>query len=117
MPSRRHRATASHPFALFLVAGVHVALVVGLWRTSLGLRAKPASSGRSTEVLIRLQPPSRPRLVQLLARVGWQKAVVALSNKNARIVWALLAKGRVFDPNYVSVKPGTALAIPGTATA
>ncbi len=45
-------------------------------------------------------------LVQLLARVGWQKAVVALANKNARIVWALLAKGREFDPNYVSVKPG-----------
>ena len=45
-------------------------------------------------------------LVQLLARVGWQKAVVALANKNARIVWALLAKGRLFDPNYVSVKPG-----------
>jgi len=45
-------------------------------------------------------------LVQLLARVGWQKAVVALANKNARIVWALLARGRAFDPNYVSVKPG-----------
>lgn len=30
---------------------------------------------------------------------------------------ALLAKGRVFDPNYVSVKPGAALAIPGPATA
>lgn len=51
-------------------------------------------------------------LVQLLARVGWQKAVVALANKNARIVWALLAKGRVFDPNYVSVKLGEAPVIP-----
>ena len=45
-------------------------------------------------------------LVQLLARVGWQKAVVALANKNARILWAVLARGRTFDPNYVSVKPG-----------
>ncbi len=43
--------------------------------------------------------------------------IQALANKNARIVWALLAKGRVFDPNYVSVKPGAALAIPGPATA
>jgi transposase len=51
-------------------------------------------------------------LVQLLARVGWQKAVVALANKNARIVWALLAKGRGFDPNYVSVKPGQTVSIP-----
>jgi transposase len=51
-------------------------------------------------------------LVQLLARVGWQKAVVALANKNARIVWALLAKGREFDPNHVSVKPGEVPPIP-----
>ena len=45
-------------------------------------------------------------LVQLKERVGWQKAVVALANKNARILWAVLAKGRVFDPNHVSIKPG-----------
>lgn len=45
-------------------------------------------------------------LVQLLARVGWQKAVVALANKNARILWAVLARGRTFDPNHVSIKPG-----------
>lgn len=56
-------------------------------------------------------------LVQLLARVGWQKAVVALANKNARVVWALLAKGREFDPNYVSVKPGEVPAIPALTQA
>jgi transposase len=44
-------------------------------------------------------------LVQLTARVGWQKAAVALANKNARILWAVLARGRRFDPNHVSVKP------------
>jgi transposase len=44
-------------------------------------------------------------LVQLLARVGWQKAVVALANKNARILWAVLAKGQRFNPNHTSVKP------------
>jgi transposase len=55
-------------------------------------------------------------LVQLLARVGWQKAVVALANKNARILWAVLAKGRVFDPNHVSIKPGEILGpVPMTA--
>jgi transposase len=43
--------------------------------------------------------------VQLLARVGWQKAVVALANKNARILWAVLVKGRSFDPNYLGTKP------------
>lgn len=50
-------------------------------------------------------------------RVGWQKAAVALANKNARIVWALLARGRTFDPDYVSVKPGDLPAMPATAAA
>jgi transposase len=44
-------------------------------------------------------------LVQLTARVGWQKAVVAMANKNARILWAVLAKGRRFDPDHVSLRP------------
>ncbi len=55
-------------------------------------------------------------LVQLTARVGWQKAVVALANKNARILWAVLAKGRRFDPDHVSVKP-EAPAMAGAAMA
>ena len=52
-------------------------------------------------------------LVRLLTRVGWQKAVVALANKNARIVWAVLAKGRRYDANHIPVKPG----VPETAGA
>ena len=55
-------------------------------------------------------------LVQLTARVGWQKAVVALANKNARILWAVLAKGRRFDPDHVPVKP-EAPAMAGAAMA
>jgi transposase len=35
--------------------------------------------------------------VQLKARVGWQKAAVAMANKNARIAWALLWRGGSFD--------------------
>lgn len=42
---------------------------------------------------------------QLRDKSGWQKAVVALANKNARILWAVLAHGRPFDANHVSVKP------------
>jgi transposase len=38
--------------------------------------------------------------VQLKARVGWQKAAVAMANKNARIVWALLLRGGRFDPAH-----------------
>jgi transposase len=55
-------------------------------------------------------------LVQLAARVGWQKAVVAMANKNARILWAVLAKGRRFEPDHVSAKPqGSAMAVPAMA--
>jgi transposase len=45
-------------------------------------------------------------LVQLVERVGWQKAAVALANKNARILWAVLSKGKVFDANHESIMPG-----------
>lgn len=44
-------------------------------------------------------------LVQLRARVGWQKAVVALANKNARILWTVLTRDGVFDPNHVPPVP------------
>ena len=44
-------------------------------------------------------------LVQLTARVGWQKAVVAMANKNARILWAVMTRSEGFDPQHVSVKP------------
>ena len=37
-------------------------------------------------------------LIALQRRVGNNRAVVALANKNARIAWALLAKGVPFDP-------------------
>ena len=45
--------------------------------------------------------------VALRERSGWQKAVVALANKNARILWAVMTKGEAFDANHLSVKPTT----------
>ena len=44
-------------------------------------------------------------VVALRERLGWQKAVVALANKNARILWAVLTRGQAFDANHLSVKP------------
>jgi transposase len=44
-------------------------------------------------------------LVQLKERVGWQKAAVALANKNARVLWAVLTRGTTFDPNHVPAVP------------
>jgi transposase len=46
--------------------------------------------------------------VALRERSGWQKAVVALANKNARILWAVMTRGAVFDPNHLSIKPTAA---------
>ena len=53
----------------------------------------------------RSDPISRWALA-LKERSGWQKAVVALANKNARILWAVMTRGEQFDRHHVSVKPG-----------
>jgi transposase len=41
---------------------------------------------------------------QLKEKSGWQKAVVALANKNARILWTMFARGTPFNAHHVSVK-------------
>jgi transposase len=46
----------------------------------------------------------RPWLARLLERRPAKVAAVALANKNARIAWALLARGDVYDPR-LSVAP------------
>jgi transposase len=50
--------------------------------------------------------PTSRWLNKLREKAGWQKAAVAMANKNARILWAIMVKGDRFDPHYVSVKPG-----------
>ena len=49
--------------------------------------------------------PTSKWLVQLTERVGWQKACVAMANKNARILWAVMTREQGFDAHHVSVKP------------
>jgi transposase len=51
---------------------------------------------------------------RLRERSGWQKAAVALANKNARILWVVLAKNQAFDCNHVSTKPVGLELAPGT---
>lgn len=45
-------------------------------------------------------------VLALKERSGWQKAVVALANKNARILWAVMTRRERFDRHHVSVRPG-----------
>jgi transposase len=44
-------------------------------------------------------------LQQVIKRLGWQKACVAMANKNARILWAVMTREAGFDAKHVSVKP------------
>jgi transposase len=51
----------------------------------------------------RKAPEKRGRLQHWMVaahqRLGYHKAVVAIANKNARMIWAILAKGEVYDPD------------------
>jgi transposase len=58
----------------------------------------------------RRSDPISAWVTRLRDRSGWQRAVVALASKNARILWAIMTKGEAFDPKHISVKPGTATA-------
>lgn len=53
---------------------------------------------------------------QLREKSGWQKAVVALANKNARMLWAVLVRGRPFDARHVSAKPSATAVVTLTPT-
>ncbi|MBS0304142.1 MAG: hypothetical protein JSR43_01995 [Proteobacteria bacterium] len=44
-------------------------------------------------------------LQALVLRVGWQKACVAMANKNARILWAVMTRDKPFDVAHLSEKP------------
>jgi transposase len=43
-------------------------------------------------------------IVQLQARVGYYKTLVAVANKHARILWAVLAKAERFDPSHAPAR-------------
>ena len=63
-------------------------------------------------VVLTHREPSDPisRWAQRLReRCGWQKAVVALANKNARILWAVMTKDKRFDVHHVSSYPSAAM--------
>ncbi len=56
----------------------------------------------------RRSDPISTWVAALRDRAVWQKAAVALANKNARILWAVLTCGVAFDPHHLSTKPATA---------
>jgi transposase len=68
------------------------------------LRGLLTQGARSAlEAALAKEPLRRTRLqawiVQLHARVGYHKTLVAIANKHARMIWAILAKGEDYDPD------------------
>jgi transposase len=63
-----------------------------------GARSAVASAPKRSDAVSRW-------VVQLQHRIGWQKTLVAVANKNARILWAVLARGKSYDPGYLPLKP------------
>jgi transposase len=67
------------------------------------LRGLLTQGARSTlQVALKRTADKRSRLQQwivaLYARVGYHKTLVAIANKHARIIWAILVKGEQYDP-------------------
>jgi transposase len=74
-------------------------------RTLLILGAKSA-----LQAALRKPPEARHRLQQwivaVFGRIGYHKTLVAIANKHARIIWALLVKGEDFDVQRLNAKGG-----------
>ena len=58
-----------------------------------GARSVVATAARRSDATSRW-------ILQLQQRAGWQKTLVAVANKNARVAWAVLVRGRPFDSHY-----------------
>jgi transposase len=68
------------------------------------LRGLLTQGARSTlQTALRRAPDKRSRLqawiVAIHDRIGYHKALVAIANKHARILWAILAHGEHYDPH------------------
>lgn len=62
------------------------------------LRKLLIHGARATLRFAGLKTDSRSRWIQgLLERRGWNRTAVAVANKNARIVWALLSRGGIYQ--------------------
>jgi transposase len=67
------------------------------------LRTLLIHGARSAVLAAQRRTDKESWLARLLERCHTNVAAVALANKNARVVWALLAHGRTYQPDYAAV--------------
>jgi transposase len=77
------------------------------------LRTLLVQGARSTlKQALRCSPEKANRMqqwiIQLHTRAGYHKTLVAIANKNARVLWALLAKGESYNPEAWKAHTATA---------
>ena len=64
------------------------------------LRALLVSGAMALVQHARRRPDKYPRIVELLARMSAKQAAIAIANKTARIAWAIMAKGGVYQAGH-----------------
>ena len=74
-------------------------------RGSVYLRTKLIQGAKSIVLTRQYDNPIFLWVQKLRQRAGWQKAVVALANKNARILWAVMTREKRYDAHHVSSIP------------
>ena len=62
------------------------------------LRSLLVQGARSTLQSALKQASDRATRLQLYGRVGYHKTLVAIANKHARIIWAIMARDEAYDP-------------------
>ena len=67
------------------------------------LPAQPAGARRQVGTAHKRSEAISRWALALRERPGWQVAAVAMANKNARILWAVMTKGQRYDANHVSI--------------
>jgi transposase len=73
------------------------------------LRTLLIHGARATLRWVELRTDSRSQWIRgLLKRRGWNRAAVAVANRTARIVWALLSRGGVYEETVSRPQPVTA---------
>ena len=57
-------------------------------------------------LLAKRKPKHHPWLVKLLGKLKFKQVVIAQANKMARIIWALMVRGGIYEPGHQAAVRG-----------